>query len=455
MLTMNPPVPPSVEAAIERHFTDPTRTTRLAEGEVLLRQGETNRRLYRVRHGAIAGYTTDDDGTTTPAMRAGPGDLVGVQSFFGGSHESNLTLEALEPTELGYIERDMPIAPGDPSLERLLMPIVLAELIRRQRAALEFAERERQTRQRLDQLERVSALGQLAAGVAHELNNALTVLVRGTSWIARTIQHRVADYERRLYQAFDAGASQGRSVSASDARRRAAQIEKTFRLSYADARRLAATGLDDAQLRSFDLDARNVDKVLQLWELGATIHDMQLASDQAAHVIKSMRDLGTAHGGDDAQTIDVNDTIRTALKILRGHLEQVQVTADLGELPPIRASRGKLVQVWTNILKNAVEAMTAGRTPTRPPAIHITSQATASWVVVTIDDTGPGIADDVLPRIFEPSFTTKKQGLSFGLGLGLSIVQRLVSEQGGDVKALNTDQGARFITRLPREVLDA
>jgi len=453
MLLMSRPASESVEAAIERHFNDPARTTRLAAGQVLLRQGQSNRRLYRVRRGLVAGSIEEADGTTTPVMRAGPGDLVGVSSFFGTSDRSMQSVVALEDTELGYLDRDTPTAPGAPSLERLLMPVVLGELIRRQKSALEMAERERQIRERLDQLERVSALGQLAAAVAHELNNALTVLVRGTSWIARVVQQRVDRNEKVLHRAFDAGLVHGRSASASEARQRVREIEKRFGVWFAEARKLAATGLPDEQLRSFNLHKEGVDRVIQLWELGATIHDMRLASDQAEHVIRSMRDLG-ANRALEHERIDVNDTIRTALKILRGQLESIEVTADLGELPTIRGSWGKLVQVWTNILKNALEAMMAAGTPTRRPTIHLRSMATAEAVVVTIEDTGPGIAPDVLPRIFEPSFTTKKQGLSFGLGLGLSIVERLVSEHGGDVEAANHAAGARFIIRLPREVLD-
>ncbi|NBC10362.1 MAG: cyclic nucleotide-binding domain-containing protein [Planctomycetes bacterium] len=450
---MSRSAPQSVEAAIERHFTDPARTTRLEAGQTLLRQGEPNTRLYRVRHGLVAGSIEEDDGTTTPVMRAGPGDLVGVQSFFGVSNRSTQNIVALEDTELGYLDRDTPIPPGEPSLERLLMPLVLNELLRRQKASLELAERERQTRERLDQLERVSALGQLAAAVAHELNNALTVLVRGTSWIARVVQQRVDHNEKVLHRAFDVGLVRGRGASAAEARQRVRQIEKQFGVSFTEARKLAATGLSDEQLKSFNLRKEGVDRVFQLWELGATIHDMRLASDQAEHVVTSMRDLG-ANRALEHEPTDVNDTIRTALKILRGQLESIEVTADLGELPMIRGSRGKLVQVWTNIIKNALEAMTAGGTPRRRPAIHVRSSVTAEEVVVTIDDTGPGIPPDVLPRIFEPSFTTKKQGLSFGLGLGLSIVQRLVSEHGGDVEAVNHAAGARFIIRLPREVLD-
>jgi signal transduction histidine kinase len=449
---MSRPQDAQLEAVIDRHFCEPTRTVRLAIGQELLEQGQGNRRLYRVRHGLVRGRLLEDDGTFTDVMRAGPGNLVGVQSFFG-SGESSQTITAVEPTELGYIERDMPIKPGEPSLERLLMPIVLGELIRRQRKALELAERERETREQLDQVERVSALGQLAAGVAHELNNALTVLVRGTSWIAQTVQLVVDQNERVLHRAFDAGLVHGRHASAAEARQNAGLLEKQLGIPFADARKLARTGLSHTHLSSFNRLKDNVDHITRLWELGATIHDMRLAADQAEHVVQSMRNLGSSRVRDD-QPVDVNETINTSLKILRGQLEHVRLSAELGELPTIRANHGKLVQVWTNLVKNGVEAMTARGTPTDRPEIAIKSWATADHVVVTIDDNGPGIPADVLPKIFEPSFSTKKLGLNFGLGLGLSIVQRVVAECGGDVTAQNTAHGARFKVQLPQEVLD-
>lgn len=442
-----------LEAVIDRHFSEPSRTVRLEVGDVLLREGQPNTRLYRVRHGLVCGRVADTDGTTSEVMRATEGNLVGVQSFFGGGLHSAQTVTALQPTELGYIERDMPIKPGEPSLERLLMPIVLGELLRRQRAAQEFAERERETRERLDQLERVSALGQLAAGVAHELNNALTVLVRGTAWIAGTIQSRVDHNERVLHRAFDAGLAHGRSASAAEVRQRTPMIEKQFGLPYAQARKIAQTGLSDGQLNSFQPLKANLDRIVQLWELGATIHDMTLAAEQSEHVIKSMRELG-ANRVMDAEPVDVNTTIRIALKILRGQLDAIDVEAELDDLPVIQASQGKLVQVWTNLIKNAVEAMTGAGTSTSRPKIKIVSRSSQTHLTVTIDDTGPGIPQDVLPRIFEPSFTTKKQGLHFGLGLGLSIVQRFVAEYGGGIEAYNTETGVRFVVRLPREVID-
>jgi len=455
ILAMSSPIDQDLEAVIDRHFTDPARTVRLDAGQVLLRQGQPNTRLYRVRTGAVCGRIADEAGGSSEVMRATEGNLVGVQSFFGSGVQSAQTITALQPTELGYIERDMPIKPGEPSLERLLMPIVLGELLRRQRAAHEFAERERQTRERLDQLERVSVLGQLAAGVAHELNNALTVLVRGTSWIAQTIQSRVDDNERVLHRAFDAGITHGRGASAAEVRQRTPMIEKRFGLPYAQARRIAQTGLSEGQLGSFEPLKTNADRIIQLWELGATIHDMQLAAEQSEHVVKSMRELGANRVAVD-ESVDVNDTIRIALKILRGQLESIEVEARLGDLPAIRASRGKLVQVWTNLIKNAVEAMTGAGTPTNRPKILIVSRASATHLTVTIEDSGPGIPADVLPRIFEPSFTTKKQGLHFGLGLGLSIVQAILQQYGASIAAESDGmgRGAAFTVTIPIQARD-
>jgi len=447
---MTDPATEHADELVRRYFADPSRTVRLAAGDVLMRQGETNTRLYLVRQGLVTGTAMNGDGLRE-VMRAGPGDLVGVHSFFSGSSRTAQTMTALEPTTLAYVDRAVPIEPGAPSLERALMPLIVAELLRRQQAVIELAERERETRERLERLERVSALGQLAAGVAHELNNALAVLARGTSWLADAVQRRIDQCEAGRHRAFDAGLSRGRVASA-EVRHRARQIERAFQLPEPIARKLAETGLSDGQLQSFSPLAEKADEVFELWELGATIHDMRLAAEQAEHVIRSMRELaGAPHQA--AGPVDVNETIGIALKILRTPLESIDVKANLAALPLLRGSRGAFVQVWTNLIKNACEAMLSLRDPARPRALLITSRADDTHVTVTIEDTGPGIPGAVLGRIFDPNFTTKKTGLSFGLGLGLAIVQRLVSEHGGDVAASNTGHGARFTVRLPREVL--
>jgi len=433
-------------AAIERQFGDPSRLVSLKPGGVLLREGEPNRRLYCVRAGEVSGSVLLPNGAVDEVMRAGEGDLVGVQSFFTGTHESAMTVTATLPTTLGYIERDWRPPAADAPVEQQLMPVVIAELVRRQRQLAEQAREEQEVLSRIQRMERYSKLGQLAAGVAHELNNAVAVLARGTEWVADAVREEVARETKLLRQAFAVGLADGRSVSSSEARLRARQLSKRFKLGDAQARAMAQTGLGDDVLDRFRDLRDDADDVQRLWELGATLHDMSNAAAQAEHVVESMRNLG-AKAADRRAPEDVNETIDVALKILGSLTRQVDVELDLSPLPPLVANRGELVQIWSNLIKNACEAMQARGSIEKK--LRIISRNGDGEIMVAIEDTGPGIPDHLLDQIFQPSVTTKKSGLTFGLGLGLAIVRRLVTDYGGDVIVANTGRGARFTVTLP------
>ncbi len=436
-----------IEATIARYFTDADRTIHLDPGNILMVEGQHNDRLFYVRSGCLMGHIETAAGLRATTLRASAGDVVGVQSFFSGSHRSAQSIMAVEPTELSWVDRAT--WPDDEvSIERALMPVIVYELLRRQTMVAELAEQHLDEQEQIERLERFSFLGQLAAGVAHELNNALTVLVRGTEWIGEAISDRVAKDQSMLREAYEKGRTEGRHVSTAEARQRLSDLKSKHHLVYAQARKLSQTGLSDEQLSGIKHLKKNIDTLLELWELGATLNDMQLASEQAEHVVNSMKNLG-ARGSKRGEPIDINDSIGVALRIMQNATKGVQVVEELGDVSPVEGNRGELVQVWSNLIKNAAEALnTAGQI--RPEKrITITTTMRNNNAVVTIDDTGPGIAEDVLPRIFEPSVTTKKTGLSFGLGLGLSIVLRHVTDYGGTVDVSNTDHGARFTVTIP------
>lgn len=448
MITM--PYQPSdarIDAVIDRYFLDEGRVVRLAPGEQLMREGGVNLRLYHVRSGQLAGHIEHAGGMRTKTFLAEPGDMVGVQSFFSTDHVSAQTILAVEPCELAWIDRGC-FGPDD-SVEEALMPVVLAELIRRQRMVVTLAEQHRDEQDQIERLERYSFLGQLAAGVAHELNNALTVLVRGTEWVGELAEERLAGERDTMRMAFTMGMTYGRSVSTSRARQKIAELKSRLGLTYAQARKLAQMGMDDQQLDRVRHLKRHFDQVVELWELGATLNDMHVAAQQAEHVVASMKNLGARQTLRD-EPVDINDTIHVALKIMRNTTKDIVIEQSFGELEPIRGNRGELVQVWSNLIKNASEAINgAGLTGEQRRRIIITTEQRGGEAVVTVDDSGPGIPESVLPRIFAPDVTTKKSGLNFGLGLGLSIVRRFVTDYGGDVVASNTDRGARFAVTLP------
>ena len=117
--------------------------------------------------------------------------------------------------------------------------------------------------------------------------------------------------------------------------------------------------------------------------------------------------------------------------------EGVLLVADLDpDLPAINADRVQLRQVAMNLVLNAVQATRGG--PVHPPVVRIATAGANSEVSITVDDAGPGIAADAMPRLFEPYFTTKANGL----GMGLSISRSIVESHGGSIAAANIPPAA-------------
>lgn len=434
----------------QRLFDQRTQVMQLQANQILVRQSEPQRRLFLIRNGFIVGYRDRHDGKSEQIMRAGTGDLVGVQSFFSGAQRSFMTMIALVPTELAYIERTWePPQPGAP-IEQQLMPAVIQELTRRQTTILDMARQQQELDQRMRELERTSALGQLAAGVAHELNNAMTVIARGAEWVNGTIADQFADDPRKA-AAFLSGIRMGRTVSSEEARDRAGELRKKYKLSFGEARKLAQTGLENEVLKMWHPLEENLGALVGTWELGATLNDLQVAAKQAEYVVQSMRDLGRR--SESAPTdVSVSESIQIALQILRSAIKGVTIDVQIpDDLPPVHANRGELVQVWTNLVKNSVDALrSVDADPRQPRRITISARVLKRDLVVRVSDNGPGIPDAIVEKIFEPSFTTKKSGLSFGLGLGLSIVQNIVTRYGGQVQLIrDQNPGATFDVTLP------
>jgi signal transduction histidine kinase len=141
---------------------------------------------------------------------------------------------------------------------------------------------------------------------------------------------------------------------------------------------------------------------------------------------------------------DLHDGIEDTLVILHHELKYgINIHRRLGTLPKIPVFVDELNQVWTNIIHNAVQAL-GGRGD-----ITVETAQEGPDVVVRISDNGPGIAPDVLPRIFEPFYTTKPKGE--GSGLGLVIVKRIVERHAGKIEVSSRPGHTEFVVRLPVE----
>jgi len=170
---------------VETYFSDPSRWIEVKSGEVLIRQGHYNNRLYLVRKGEFQGYIETEAGLQKDALRAGPNNFIGVYSYFSRKFQSMATVESTTDSEVAYIERYQQVEPTDftNTLEEQFMPIVVADLVRRQHSMLELNQQREQALKKLIDIEKMASLGQLAAGIAHELNNAIAVLARNTHWL--------------------------------------------------------------------------------------------------------------------------------------------------------------------------------------------------------------------------------------------------------------------------------
>ena len=431
------------------YFTDPSRRISLKKGETLMRQHEMNTRLYLILHGTVSSWTLDANGREYELFQATTNMFVGVYSLFSRTYESLTHIIAEEDTDLAYIEShelETEDLMGFPLYERFL-PVIVAGLVHRHQRTKELVmERERTPEKMIENAKMVS-LGQMAAGIAHELNNAVAVLERNTAWLSDSLKKYLSDTHSTYLSFFQNGLDDGRRLSSREIRQQSRDLRTQYGYSRDLARKMVEAGFPDdaAQKQSPDQKRAIVEGHLY-WEFGAAFHDMRLAAQHATHVVKSMKTLGAPHGLR-RPDVDVNETIHEAQALLRRLLRRVNVDLSLAALPMITASKGELVQVWTNLIKNACESMLQAETPT--PQLHIRSTSDGVHVRVQVEDNGPGIPPENLTLIFQPDVTTKVGGLSFGLGLGLTIVERIVNSYGGTIAVESVPGKTVFSVDLP------
>ena len=279
---------------------------------------------------------------------------------------------------------------------------VRTEQLRTANEELQAAYRELQATQlQLVQREKMASVGQLVAGVAHELNNPIGFVYSNVSTLE--------DFVRRLRGMLEAY--------------RAAPLAPE----------------DQARLQG-QWEARKVDYALKY--LDSMIQGIKEGAERARKIVRDLRVF--ARTQDDVwQPVDLHEEIESSLTLLNHLLkDRVTVHRKFGELPEVECIRSQVDQVFLNLLANAAQAIPG------PGAITIETRREGDAAVVSIADTGPGIAPDALGRVFDPFFTTKPVGE--GTGLGLSISYEIVTKHGGEIRAANApDGGAVFTVRIP------
>jgi signal transduction histidine kinase len=266
----------------------------------------------------------------------------------------------------------------------LQKPVVREQLVSSVEYTLEAAEHRRDVARHAE-LERLSSLGLLAAGVAHEINNPLAFVVGNLALAKKHLCKLESELE----------------------------------------------GLPRA-------------RVIALSKL------MEQAAAGAQRVAEVVRSVG-AYSRPDIEmkaAIDVTEVLESSIQLVHNELRHhARLERSYHKVPAVLGNPAKLGQIFVNLLSNAVHAVSSSRSGN-----HVIQLATRTGMngeaMVTISDSGPGIPATLLPRIFEPFFSTKPAGR--GMGLGLSICHRLAAEMGGSISVRNApERGASLTLTLP------
>lgn len=276
-----------------------------------------------------------------------------------------------------------------------------------------------QTQAQLIQTEKMSSLGQMIGGVAHEINNPVNFIHANIAYVSKYSQELLA-------------------------------IIDLYEQEHPNPHPKIAELIED-----FDLDFIKED-------LPKILSSMKVGTDRIREIVLSLRNFSRLDESD-VKAVNIHEGIDSTLLILQSDLKakanfkEIEVIKIYGKLPPVECYAGQLNQVFMNILSNAIYALhNPKKTDSNKEKNNSTRQITIStslqesdWVKISIKDNGWGIDEAVKSKIFDPFFTTKPVGQGTGLGLSISY-QIVVDKHGGKLQCISAvGEGTEFAIEIP------
>ena len=271
---------------------------------------------------------------------------------------------------------------------------------------------------------KLASLGQMVAGVAHEINTPLGFVKSNVEVIGDLLD----DY-RKLVKQYDAAVQYCLQP-----------VDLIFGADKSSLDKLVKH-VEEARRKLFEART-NLEKSPLLKDAKELLTDASEGLAQLGNLVLNLKGFSRVDR-DGMDTMDLNEGVESTLTIAQHLLrDRVKVIKHLQPLPKVRCMPSQMNQVFLNLITNAAQAIDGDGTLT------INSQVTGNVVEISFADSGCGISDDILPKIFDPFFTTKQVGE--GTGLGLSIVHKILKGHGGSIKVRTTPKkGSVFTLSLP------
>ncbi len=269
----------------------------------------------------------------------------------------------------------------------------------------------KEAQSQLVESEKMASLGQLTAGIAHEINNPINFVTSNINPLKRDVE--------MILDAMTVIENVSQSDSSAEAKRK--QID------------------DYNEEVDFDY------LVVEIKHLIKGIHE---GASRTAEIVKGLK-IFSRLDEDDLKRADLNEGLESTMVIANNLLNnRIKVITDYNELPLVECYAGKLNQVFLNIISNAIYAITKRFGDKEGGEIKISTGVDEENVIITIADNGTGMSEQTMKKIFEPFFTTKEVGE--GTGLGMSIAYNTIKKHNGQI-LVNSElnKGTEFILKIP------
>lgn len=427
----------------------------LEAGTYLFRQGEPLDKMVVVLRGHLVFHMheEEDQGILSEVKE---GEITGALPY-SRAREAQTSVQSREASSLLYLSKNL--FPAMIREQHKLTEVLVHAMTSRVRTFTHNQE----------QAEKMEALGKLAAGLTHELNNPAAAVLRSAASLKKQLQSLPG-----LLKQIN-GKESGTILFSTFEKLLEPAEEKTKETSLSlleksEKEEVLATWLKEKQLENSynlaetfieqDLSMQDLEQLAETTtkeQLNAALQclslflnmqkladDIQLSSSRMSELVNAVKAYTHMDKSPEKENTDIHKGIKNTLTILNFKLKKknIALTTDFqDDLPEACVYSGELNQLWTNLIDNALDAMEQGG------KLRIATGREEEWIKVEIEDNGPGIPVENQQRIFEPFFSTKEAGK--GTGMGLDISKKIIEHHGGRIELDSQKGQTRFSIYLP------